>query len=207
MDFVIEKMHFDYLAVQHGRISDFRDDFKVWKQKYEESIEGDFESIRPVLPKECDYMLDIGGGLSGITARIYKDYERLGIGPQAYILDGKADPPVARGPGLTFNNATMTQNFLRRNGVRRQAFLTPNDDLPRRVDLVLSIQAWGFHFAPELYAARVAGALAAKGVVVMDLRNAKPAWFDTCVEHFGPSSRALLTAAKWTRWAFSRYPV
>lgn len=207
MNFVIEPMHFEYLAVQHGRISDLRHDFKAWKKAYEASIEGDYESLKPILPSRAVKCLDVGGGLSGISARLQKHYDEEHATFTACVLDGKADAPVVIEHSIPFNNATVTQNFLRLNGVQSQRFIAPNEPLPPRLDLVISIQAWGFHFTPEMYAERVAACLTSEALVVMDLRKEKPAWFDLCMEYFGPQALVLATAPKWTRWAFSRYKI
>lgn len=199
MQFVVEPQHFEYLVVQRGRISDLRGDFPAWKKAYDDLIEWDFQRMLPVLPKEARKMLDVGGGLSGISARINKHYGEI----HCVVLDGKNDAPVVKARGRTYNNATLTQNFLRQNGVKAQQFVTPSGEIPPHLDLVVSIQAWGFHFSPDTYARKVKEALNPGAVVIMDVRSVRTDWFKECLRFFGQNHRKLASAPKWDRWAFS----
>lgn len=199
--FIVEPMHFDFLAVQRGRISDLRHDFKKWKRAYDKLIEWDYQTMKPALPPHATRMLDVGGGLSGISARLVEHYASL----HCIVLDGRNDAPIVKDAARTFNNATVTQNFLRVNGVRSQQFVVPDGEIPLRLDLVISIQAWGMHFGPDLYADRVKNALTEQAVVILDVRVEKERWFDEFYETFGPYCRQLTSAEKWTRWAFARH--
>lgn len=195
-------MHFEYLAVQRGRISDLCGDFKKWKRAYDKLIEWDFQTMKPALPLQVWRMLDVGGGLSGISARFAEHYD----GVHCAVLDGKNDAPVVVHSNRTYNNATTTQNFLRLNGVRSQSFITPDDPIPRGFDLVISIQAWGFHFGPDFYGPQIRAAMTKEALLIADVRIGKSGWFDEFSTLFGPHSRRLAGAGKWARWAFARQP-
>lgn len=201
--FKIEPYHFEYLVIQRGRISDLAGDFKKWKEAYDKLIEYDFQTMKPVLPVYAERMLDVGGGLSGISARLKEHYGRL----HCIVLDGKNDPPVVSARNRTFNNAAFTQSFLRANGVESQQFVTPDDLVPPGLDLVVSIQAWGFHFGPDLYAPQVREALRENGVLIVDVRVEQPLWFEEFHTTFGPCARLVASAPKWNRWAFSKDPI
>jgi hypothetical protein len=114
----VEPQHFEFLALQRGGISDLAHDFVPWLNAYEASLQADLRSMLPALPAEPRWMLDVGGGLSGISAKLNEHYGGINVA----VLDGKACAPRIRKHGVPFNNATMTSQFLRLNGVQNQIF-------------------------------------------------------------------------------------
>lgn len=200
MNFVIEHpYHTQYLKVQCGDIDHLAGDLSTWKMAYEDRIERVYRSMQDVLP-ECAYsMLDIGGGLSGIGARLNQHYsERLHV----CVLDGKTAPAEVIKHSEPFNNATVTQHFLRKNGVRSQDFFEPGERLPEAAfDLIISTQAWCFHIPPSVYLDQVKRALKSNGTVIVDVRKSHPEWLDELRDAFGEET-LLANAEKWQRLAF-----
>lgn len=200
MNFVIENpYHFRYLEVQCGDIAHLAHDFDMWKDAYEDRIERVYQSMQSVLPQKATSMLDIGGGLSGIGARLNKHYdERLHV----CVLDGKHTLAVVNKHAEPFNNATVAQNFLRLNGVRSQDFYEPGERIPENAfDLIVSTQAWCMHIPPERYLEQVKKALRPNGTLIVDVRRNHPEWSAELCDAFGEST-LLACAAKWERLAF-----
>ncbi len=207
MKFVIDDTHVPYLYVQAGDIADWfdKDDPKLdaWREAYNMRIEAVFQSMLSALPETCSSVLDIGGGLSGISARLTKHYGGdLFVG----VIDGKNTLAVVNKHNQPFNNATQTQNFLRRNGVRSQDFYEPGERINRCFDLVISTQAWGFHLAPSVYLPTVATALKNGGTLICDVRKAHPEWRDDIRTAFGEEV-LLANAEKWERLAWKVAPL
>lgn len=208
MKFVIDQTHIPYLYVQAGDISHWFDkedlEHSAWRTAYEMRIEEVFKSMLPALPETCGSVLDIGGGLSGISARLNQHYDgRLFVG----VLDGKNTLARVERHNQPFNNATQTQNFLRRNGVRSQDFYEPGEGINRTFDLVISTQAWGFHLAPSMYLLTVATALKNGGTLICDVRKTHPEWRDELDHAFGGTAMLLCEADKWERLAWKVGPI
>ena len=204
MKFVITPQQFEYLAVQRGGISHLANDFALWKEAYEEAIESDFNTMLPLLPKGGPAsLLDIGGGLSGISARINKHYEDS---VRVAVLDGREAKPEVVRHNLPFNSEAQTLTFLKANGVSRAEYLTPDQKLGayrnRQYEVIISTQAWCFHIEPELYLEEVKKALLPTGVLIVDVRRdeGRVAFLH---EHFVMLG-GLAFAEKWVRVAFMR---
>ena len=202
---IVEPQHFEYLALQRGGISELRHDFDAWKRAYDTTLLADFHSIQPALPSTARWMLDVGGGLSGIGAAVNAHYDgRLGVA----VLDGKACAPKVRRHAIPYNNATMTSQFLRLNGVHNQIFFDAakfDRDAFRsgpRYDIVISTQAWCFHFEPEEYLSAVEDQVAAGTVIILDVRKHHEDWLETLDDVFG-EHRILVDREKWRRCAWT----
>lgn len=192
---IVEPQHFQYLALQRGGISELCHDFPAWKTAYEVMLQADFDSILPVLPPTCRTMLDVGGGCSGIGAKINAHY---GGHVTVAVLDGKACEAKVRKHGHPYNNATITSHFLRANGVVGQRFYAPGDEFDLKFDLVVSTQAWAFHFAPDEYLSRLEYQIHKGTVIVLDVRTAHPEWLEELDDAFG-EHRVLVERDKWKR--------
>lgn len=197
--FAIDDQQRAYLEVQCGDIADLIPYRAEWDIAYRARIENVYRSMIYVLPKECDSILDIGGGLSGIGARLCEHYHGE---PLVAVLDGKNALAVVDKHREPFNNATQTQRFLRANGVKKQDFYAPDEDIDRTFDLIISTQAWCFHIAPEVYLEKVKKALRPKGTLIVDVRRAHPEWREVLREAFGEDTLLALGSGKWERIAF-----
>lgn len=197
---IIEPNHFEYLVVQAGYVSDYAHDFSLWKAQYEAAIDQRFQSMLPALPRQCSSVLDIGGGVSGLCVRLNEHYDgRLHVA----VLDGKNTLAVVERHNQPFSNATVTQNFLRLNGVRSQSFFAPEDEIDEVFSLVVSTQAWCFHIAPCVYMEKVKKALRPGGTLIVDVRRAHPEWSQQLEMEFGPP-QVLAYGPKWGRLAYVR---
>lgn len=195
---IVEPQHFKYLALQRGGISDLRDDFVEWKQAYERALQADFDSMLPVLPPTARSVLDIGGGCSGIGVKLNQHYGGRMV---VAVLDGVAALPKVGRHNRPYNNATVTQHFLRVNGVNDQLFYPPEAEIKATYDIVVSTQAWCFHIQPDEYLSRVEDCVRAGSVIILDVRTKHRDWFDELDDAFG-EHRVLLEREKWKRCAW-----
>lgn len=193
---IIEDRHFEYLVIQHGKVSDERHDRKRWEGAYRASLSEVFESIKPALPVDCRRVLDIGSGLGGIDVLVAKHYDPQ---PAIYLLDGLNDAPIVENSFTTFSNAEVAMDFQQKNGVKTLAY---TDSVPaEKFDLVHSYFAYGFHVHPGNYIADLKKAVHDKTVLIFDVRRSKREWLREFVEAFGPP-KVLHQAEKYVRVAF-----
>jgi hypothetical protein len=196
---IVEPQHFKYLVLQRGGISNYADNFEAWKEQYERQLAADFDSILPVLPPVCRTVLDVGGGCSGIGAKINAHY---GGHTTVAVLDGKACEAKVVKHARPYNNATITSHFLRVNGVVGQRFYAPEDEFDLTFDLIVSTQAWGFHFAPDEYLSRLEYQVHKGTVVILDVRTRRADWLEELDDAFG-EHRILNKAEKYQRCAWT----
>lgn len=176
-DLAVSDEAFAYLKVQRGRIADLADDRQAWEAAYNRELAQTYHHIAPWLPERCDKLLDVGSGLGGIDVLIARHYG----GADLFLLDGERDPPEVHRHASTFNHMGVATRFLAANGAKvcgcwspRGLPVSPQIDL--RFDLVVSFQAWGFHFEPATYLGFVLERLAPAGRVILDLRRRHMPW-------------------------------
>lgn len=166
---------FQYLKIQRGVLSDFAENRGIWEEEYEESIFLDYQSMKPWLPDTCWATLDVGGGMSGISIPLYRHYKGK---PQIWILDGETDSPVVKTHDQTFSNIGVARQFLRDNGTMLKGTISVGETVSEapfaaRFDLVLSLQAWGFHVPVENYIGFVKSAMKPGAVLILDVRRGR----------------------------------
>lgn len=193
---LVEKKHFEYLAIQHGKVSDHRHDFAAWKAAYEASLADIFTSVLPALPRECQSVLDIGSGLGGIDILVAKHYPKQ---PKIVLLDGIDDEPVVKQSFKTFSNAAVADDFLRKNGVHQVGLF---DGGERPFDLIHSYFAYGFHIHPGNYLQDILKVRHDKTVFIFDVRRSKREWLREFIEVLG-QPKVLHQAEKYVRLAFN----
>lgn len=168
-----------YLKIQQGRISDFEG--AAWDRAYADQLNQTADAIEPWLPRPLTSILDVGAGMGGIDALLAHRYGTANT--KVVLLDGLDDDPVVREHNQTYSNGGVAIDFLRANGlwhITNFAY-SPGDKINEdaclpKVDLVLSVQAWGFHFEPRLYC-KAAMALSRPGTRwILDVRADNAPW-------------------------------
>jgi SAM-dependent methyltransferase len=150
------------------------------KARYDADMRSEYASIRQALPAMCSSVLDIGCGVAGIDAFIYRHYGHQLI--DFYLLDktavAKAVYYMFKPTGAFYNSLDVAQELLIRNGVPRDAvhaleanasYTIPTD---ASFNVVLSLLSWGFHYPVATYLKAVQARLATNGVVILDVRKA-----------------------------------
>lgn len=190
-----------YLELQRGALWDLRANRAAWAAAYHRQLAEDFRDVQLVAPFPCRRVLDVGGGMAGIQAWINEAYMDAG-GVEVCLLDGLADPPVMDKHRRTFNHAGVAEAFLKANLVDRFVALDPAAPAnPGPCDLVVSLQAWCFHFEPAAYLEFVRSCCRPGAILVLDLRVDRPDWQDQLEAVFEPTTR-LRSGLKFDRWAY-----
>jgi FkbM family methyltransferase len=181
---IVDDAHFKYLALQKGSLSHLVSDRVAWHREYERKLTADFNSIERWLPIACLSVLDIGSGLGGIDIMINRHYGCVKV----ELLDGEDDPPVMKLHRQTFNNMAVARDFLSKNGVDNVTSFDANDPVKwvdlGKVDLVISLGSWCFHYPPEQYMSFVLSKCHTATVVIVDVRKEKPSYFDQLFHNF-----------------------
>ena len=100
----------------------------------------------------------------------------------------------------SFNDAAVTADFLRCNGVKRHKHYPPmTQKFDEKFDLVWSFAAWGFHIYPGDYLDQVKEALAPKAVVILDVRKTRDDWLAMLIHAFGKNLQVLERGKKHVR--------
>lgn len=148
-------------------------------QAYREEMAAEFESILPFLPDPCHRILDIGCGLGVINLHVHRHYE--GDEPSDYYLLDRTDLADGlsygfKNRGEFYNSLSLTKALLSLNGIPERSIHlieAPCDlenEIPNRLDLVLSLISWGFHYPLSTYLDPVCTLLNPEGRLILDIR-------------------------------------
>ncbi|MDP8925272.1 MAG: hypothetical protein M3O34_20700 [Chloroflexota bacterium] len=149
------------------------------KALYDADMRREYASIARFLPERCSAILDIGCGVAGIDAFLYRRYADQS--PDIYLLDKsrveRAVYYLFAQRAAFYNSLEVARALLVANGVpsRRvhplEATSRNDIELETKVDLVLSLISWGFHYPVDTYVDRVRSLLSEDGVVILDVRK------------------------------------
>ena len=149
------------------------------KALYKNDMRLEYLSIVKFLPKSCFTILDIGCGLAGIDIFLHRHYQYNN--PVFYLLDKTyTEGNVYYGfksKGAFYNSLKMAQTMLINNGLSVKNIHTleanKNNDIniDCKIDLVISLISWGYHYPVEIYLNRVYDLLKNSGLIIMDIRK------------------------------------
>ena len=183
---------YQYLVHQRGSIWRYREWPGEWRRRYLEQLAATYELIRPWLPELLyPHILDVGCGMGGIDFVLHQHY---GSGASFALIDGDCEPaPVVR-HGEPSGSVWHAMAFLVANGIpecQLQAFVAPPCNLDRcePIDLVISLQAWCFHFAPAPYLERILARRRKNCRFILDVRANRPQWRWELERRICPSER------------------
>jgi SAM-dependent methyltransferase len=132
---------------------------------YAHTCERDVAQISPhLVPGD---VLDIGCGLGGPSVLI----QRL-CGGRLYLMDGDgwASRRVGFGPDMApFNDLALTASVMALNGIQAE-FVPIEASIFPKVQNVVSLLSWGWHYPVETYLDPVLECLAPDGRLVIDIR-------------------------------------
>lgn len=199
---IVDDNHFAYLSLQRGALADLAGDRAAWSAAYAQSLQDDLASMAAHLPARCRTLLDVGSGLGGIDVLLNRHY---GGAVHVRLLDGLDDPAVVKLHRKTYNSMAVAADFLGRNGVDYLGcYSTACAGAPAdgpACDLIVSLQAWCFHFAPEAYLGFVQRRCRPGTVLILDVRADKPLWRMQLAEAFREVACAR-AARKYNRLVF-----
>jgi hypothetical protein len=205
LDLTISDEAFAYLRLQRGAISDLSNDRKAWETAYRRSLLGDFATMQKWLPERCGAIMDVGSGLGGINILLARHYDPS---PEIWLLDGDGDKPSVSAHDHTFNDMVVATKFLMDNNLSMTGFFRANKDmpslygaLPPRIDLLVSLQAWCFHFPPSAYLDFIRPGLNPGATLILDVRKDKTDWREELRDAFTEVGIAV-SAHKFDRVVF-----
>lgn len=175
------------------------------REAYAEDMEAEYEMLAPYLPLKCARILDIGCGVAGIDVHLWQHYH---AGARLFLLDRSE---VARRPwygfrkeGAFYNSLSVACQLLMENGVPVEDIAAIEASpgrlcLPSKVDLVLSLYSWGYHYPVSTYLDAVRRVLAPGATVIVDVREGTDGVRDLealgrveVVRHFNKSARCVV---------------
>ncbi|MEZ4736415.1 MAG: hypothetical protein R3E79_55725 [Caldilineaceae bacterium] len=146
---------------------------------YVNDMQNEYEIIRPYLPSKCTSTLDIGCGIAGIDIFLHRHYQ-----PQIvhhYLLDKTwTDSRIHydyKQEGAFYNSLDIAKELLISNKVpiNKITLLEANDKgdilIDHKIDLVISLISWGFHYPVSIYIDAVDKILEKGGVIILDVRK------------------------------------
>jgi len=164
------------------------------------------DTIRAYLPPAPSAILDIGAGLGGIDLTLYHHFDSH---PTLYLLDKEGWLPRRHGGYHVsakdfphYHSFQCTRRFLEVNGVPVEKIKTidiATQSFPvEKLDLVISLLSWGFHFSVDTYIQDVYRQLKSGGRLVIDIRKGTDG-VDVLGKIFGTVPTALHTGRDFIR--------
>jgi SAM-dependent methyltransferase len=150
------------------------------KNLFVEEMNREYEVIKPFLPQKCSKILDIGCGVCGIDVLLYRHYncdESL----EFYLLD-KTDITKKIYYGFKkeaafYNSFEAAQKLLCNNGIQKSRlhFIEASPDfhtfVNTKIDLVISLLSWGYHFPVSTYLHQVHNIMSRGRHLILDIRK------------------------------------
>ncbi len=153
---------------------------KEIKRLFLKDMNSEYQRIKSSLPEKCGSILDIGCGVAGIDLFLFQHYQQ-DKALQFNLLDKtEIDKKVYynfKTKGAFYNSLSAAGDFLQSNGIPQEniELLEVSDDykikVSQKLDLVISLISWGFHYPVSTYLDQVYALLREGGYLIMDLRN------------------------------------
>ncbi len=174
------------------------------KSDYMSDIQAEYNIVRNHLPANCKNFLDIGCGIAGIDVFISKHYNGQ---PHIFLLDkSQLDNSIYysfNNKGAFYNSLEIAGEVLSHNKVDVELVTlieaTEDNDLnvPVKLDLVISLISWGYHYPVSVYIEKVCEALSADGVLILDIRNSSNGLAE--LENYFSSVKEIHRTEKYSR--------
>jgi SAM-dependent methyltransferase len=149
------------------------------KTFYSRDMEQEFNSLREHLPSQVGCVLDIGCGVAGIDAYLFKHFHSAP--PEFFLLDrSQTEPGVFYGfksRGAFYNSLEIARTLLTSNDVPSgnihlvEATTSNEINIDAEPDLVISLISWGFHYPVETYLERTHEVMKNGGRLIIDVRK------------------------------------
>lgn len=143
-------------------------------KSYIEDITIEFYSmIDYIYPIDCQKILDIGCGISGIDILLYDFFDN----PELNLFDKNIiDKKIFYGynkKSAFYNSFDILKNIMDMNNIKNYIFHDQSKGFPeiKNVDIVLSLLACGFHFPVSDYIDSINKCLSIDGILIIDIRK------------------------------------
>jgi hypothetical protein len=150
------------------------------KKLFVEDMTREYEQIKPFLPAKCSYILDIGCGVCSIDVLLHSHYNN-DANLRLYLLDKSS---VAgniyygfKKEAAFYNSFDAAQNLLCENGIHKNQlnFIEASPDfhtsVNTKIDFVISLLSWGFHYPVSSYLHQVYSVMGPGGCLILDIRS------------------------------------
>ena len=133
----------------------FNSIFKINKRLNKE-FDIEFNQIINFLPKDVNYILDIGSGLGIIDIYLNNHFNNI---PKFTLIDKtRLEKKVSYGfdsQGQFYNNFDLTLDFLKDNGIDRERInlidVDSKEAVDKNFDIVISLLSMGYHYPINQY--------------------------------------------------------
>lgn len=149
------------------------------KDMYMNDMVQEYASIKDHLPENCASALDIGCGIAGINIFLNEHYKGRNV--KFFLLDkSKVENDVFylfNNKGAFYNSLELACDVLSANGIARENInlVEANDrneiNVDQKVDLIISLISWGFHYPVSVYLDQAYEKLAPQGRMIIDVRK------------------------------------
>jgi len=159
---------------------------------YQTMLQDDFDNICEHLPVNAESILDIGCGVAGLDAILYRFYIHQGSQLDMFLVDKTGMSEKIHyfysEKAAIYNSLDVAKHLLEENGVESSHIVTIDADQfnskeMASVDLVISTLAWGFHFPVSVYISKVYELMKEGGVLILDVREGSDG-LNTLKEYF-----------------------
>lgn len=204
MSLVISDKAFERLVPQRGEFEGLAIERAQWEKAFRQEMRDTFDNHIPRI--QGARVLDIGSGLGAIDVLLCKERDA-----HCTLVDGERGEGRADLHNVPFNARGATVEFFRDNAVpsEKWQYLNPSEFKAGKYiengivsfDLVISLRAWCFHFAPGYYLTPVSKALAPNIQAVVDVRALHPEWHQEMLTIFRKGT-VLYSSKKFTRYLY-----
>jgi SAM-dependent methyltransferase len=164
------------------------------KAMYLAGMEKEYLSIKRFLPGRCSRVLDVGCGIAGVDIFLNRHYSADGV--EFFLLDRSVVEDSVyysyTERGAFYSSLELAKEILVQNGVQDdnvhliEATEDNEIDIQERVDLVVSLLSWGFHYPVSVYLEQVHDLLDEGGVVILDVNRRRGSeGLDLLAQRFG----------------------
>lgn len=150
----------------------------VIKANYLEDMRQEYEGFKDYLPEKVTSILDIGCGVAGINIFLQRHYghdidfyllDKTGVEDEVYYLFSDR--------GAFYNSLDIARDVLTTNGIANEnihlleATDTNDINIHGKIDLIISLISWGFHYPVSTYLEQAYDKLAESGRLIIDVRK------------------------------------
>lgn len=202
---ILNKMHIKLLYKTVIRLQAFIRR-KTIKKAFGHMMFLEYQTIKDFLPINPTHVLDIGCGVGGIDIFIDKHYNS----PKNlifHLLDKtKKEDNIYydyHEKGAFYNSLSLARALLLENSIslHRVHIYEVGDDaainVKEKVDFVISLLSWGFHYPVDVYIKQVFNLLKKDGMLILDIRkNTKG---EDKIREYGFRIKSLMEFQKYNR--------
>lgn len=149
------------------------------KTQYMDDMTHEYNVIKGALPKNCQSVLDIGCGIAGINILVNRHCKNPDM--KFYLLDkSEIEDSVFylfNSKGAFYNSLELACDTLASNGISKKNIvpIVANEKneiaIDGKIDLIISLISWGFHYPVSTYLDRAHEILSDNGRLIIDVRK------------------------------------